>query len=705
MRNLWVFLALSVALAACTKTEKEIVYQYPPKDVLESFSTTTCAKKNCIKISKGSLNKTFLLMISGKTVGAIPQWADFKPAIVTFEQTGAQVGLFAVAPEAIYGQEDAKNLLQSFDVISEDENFVTFDWGQGLSSLRTQGVFDTEVDLGEDVGTSSSLEIVNAYIKNVSVSRELIEITQISKVRETKLTNRKENPFDSKDQGKPAIDTSEQTFNFSIQFYPYGKNPNFTPKLADKSRTVGFFVSKVAVPEVGGEKQNLITKWDFTTPVHFLMSANTPVEYQDAIREGLLYWNKVLGFEAVKVELGVDDRSAPPIHSVMVRWIPWEDAGYAYAQAQNDPLTGEMLRGQLFLTPAFAHTKGYTKKLAPVINPLVACDLGKTFQKGDVYPQTPEDKRIALDDLRSVAAHEAGHALGLRHNFAASASVAATQKDVLKAIGDYLKDANHPGLMTATTVMDYLKATEDILVGRFIQNNPLPYDQMAMKWAYSKGSEGLDPAVSKYCSDEDLMKASAAESTEIYDCRQMDPTGSSLLAFINAHVRDRQNLLSTKYKSILEKVFPEDEEITILPLETVLKDNHVSLGLDLLTKQIGYHKNAAGLVSLENWKNVLGRTLNPSPDSSLQSLLKADLDEVGSFANAKALLTPVSSSWTASDLQIVLDEIAKGQGTVKGRSYQLTADQQARLTQYFKDEAASAETELQKQLNDLFVGL
>jgi uncharacterized protein DUF4953 len=713
MKSLCGILILAVALTACTKTEKEVVYQYPPKDVLESFSTTTCAQKNCIKIAKSSLNKTFLLMISGKSVDVTPQWLDLKPSVVVFQQSGAQVGLFAVASEVIYGNDDAKNLIQSFDIMAEDEDSVTFDWAAGITSLRTQGVFDTEADLGEDGegggdGTGSSLQTLNSFVKSVKVSKDLIDVSQVSKIVQTQLISKKDNPFDSKEKGKPKLDVSEKTLNLSIQIYPYAKNPNFVPKLADKSRTVGFFVTKIATPEVAGEKQIFITKWDFTAPkgpVRFLVSANTPKEYLGSVREGLLYWNKVLGFEAIRVETGVNDSTVPPLHAVMVRWIPWEDAGFAYAQAQNDPLTGEMLRGQLFLTPAFAHTKGYVKKLSPVINPLVACDLTKSYNKGDYLPSNADELRIAQDDVRSVVAHEAGHSLGLRHNFAGSASVPLTQRGVLKAVSDYLADGGNQGALTSTTVMDYLKGTEDILIGKYIQNHPLPYDQMAMKWAYSQGISGLDPAVSKYCSDEDLMIASGRDNVEIYDCRQGDATGSSLITFINNHIRNRQVLLQSKYDSILAAMFPEEQDVYVGDLEVLLKDNHVDLGFKDLKKQIEIHKNHAGFVSLEKWKNVTQRGFKSDADPALDEILKQDLAEVGTFAAAKNMLTPVSSIWMASDLQVVSDAIAKGQGKIKGRDYQLTAAQQARLTQYFKDEAASAEADLQKQLNDLFVGL
>lgn len=707
MKSLWGVLALTAALAACTKTEKQVVYQYPPADTLQSFSTASCAKKNCIKINKSSLNKQFLLIISGKSVAAVPEWMDLKPQIVVFQQSGSQVGMFALSTEAIFGNEDAKDLVQSFDIVGEDDTSVTFDWGQGFSALRQEGVFDTEIDVGEDA-PQSSLRVLNSFISDVSTTTELIEIHQVSKFEETKLTSVKENPFDPKDTGKPSLETSENTYNLTVQIYPYAKNPNFQPKEADKSRTVGFFVTKTATPEVAADTKYMITKWDFSAPkgpVKYLISPNTPPEYLNSVREGILYWNKVFGFEAVTVEMAKSDRDVPPLHSVMVRWIPWEDAGFAYAQAQADPFTGEMLRGQLFMTPAFAHTKGYVKKLTPVINPMVACDFSKKFSLGEVDASNADEVRIAQDDIRSTIAHETGHSLGLRHNFAASASVPMTQMGVLQAISAYLTDVTNPGVKTATTVMDYLKGTEDILIGKYILSNPLPYDQMAMKWAYSADNKDLNPAVSKYCSDEDLVIASGRDNLTIYDCQQNDATGSSLTSFINNHVRNRATMLQTKYDDILAKLFPEDEDDYVADLGSILADNHVDLGLDLLKKQIGYHKKKDGIVSLAKWKNITQRGMKTATDPDLDKMLQADLAEVGGFAKAKAMVTPASSKWTQADLQVVLENIAKGQGVTKGRSYQLTADQQAHLTQYFKNEAARAETELQKQLNDLFKGL
>ena len=38
----------------------------------------------------------------------------------------------------------------------------------------------------------------------------------------------------------------------------------------------------------------------------------------------------------------------------MIQWLNWDQAGYAYADAQMDPRTGQVLHAQIFLPSSFA---------------------------------------------------------------------------------------------------------------------------------------------------------------------------------------------------------------------------------------------------------------------------------------------------------------------------------------------------------------
>jgi hypothetical protein len=359
------------------------------------------------------------------------------------------------------------------------------------------------------------------------------------------------------------------------------------------------------------------------------------------------------------------------------------------------------------MTPAWLHSKGRGKALTPVINPMVVCDFSDAPNASDAdYPDNPLDLRITQDRVRGVIAHEVGHIMGLRHNFAGSASGTLTATDIVRKIKNYLMDVNDSGAMTASTVMDYIRGPDEVLLGKYVQNNALPYDQMALKWAYAADGKDLNPMVSKYCSDEDISIASMRNKVVIYECRRQDPAGSPFVSLIDDQLRIRARLLQSKYDALISMIFPDDDPAMVNSLDRVLTANHVDLFLSSLKTQVGYYyPNRAGLVSLEKWRNELWRGLKSDKDPALDLHLKQDLDEVGGMMKVKELLTPKASGWTQPDLQGVLDLIAKGQGATKGgRTYQLSVEQQAQLTQYFKDEANYVEVQMQKELNDLFKG-
>ncbi|RYZ81597.1 MAG: hypothetical protein EOP06_23225, partial [Proteobacteria bacterium] len=305
-----------------------------------------------------------------------------------------------------------------------------------------------------------------------------------------------------------------------------------------------------------------------------------------------------------------------------------------------------------------------------------------------------------------VALFEVGHALGLRHNFAGSASVSISAVQIVQRLKEYLVDAKDPGAMTSSTVMDYIKGADEALLGRFIKGQALPYDQMAMKWAYADHDRDLDVRTSRYCSDEDISLALLRNKVEIYDCRRHDSAGSQFVTIIDDHLRVRKTLLMEKYKSIVEVLFPADEPNFVNSLPRLLEDNHPELGLQKLTAQMSYYRKKDNIISLEKWRNEIQRNFTTQKDPSLDRILQKDLDEVGGLTKVKALVYPNTADWTAADLNAVLQAIDEGNGvTPSGRTYQLTAQHKQLFADYIKGEAAYVQAQLEKQLNEVFRGL
>jgi hypothetical protein len=121
------------------------------------------------------------------------------------------------------------------------------------------------------------------------------------------------------------------------------------------------------------------------------------------------------------------------------------DGDYASTSyIQSDPLTGQILHAHVFVLP-------------------------ETMMNGDLEQQK--------DHLRYIIAHEVGHALGLRHNFASGEAM--------------------------TTVMEYFMLPQMLRIGRDIRTGApaLPYDTGVIRHVYLGAPLDVD-SLPPFCTDD-----------------------------------------------------------------------------------------------------------------------------------------------------------------------------------------------------------
>ena len=258
-------------------------------------------------------------------------------------------------------------------------------------------------------------------------------------------------------------------------------------------------------------------------PIVFWLDKNIPVNYRKSVEAGVLEWNKAfekIGFKnALVVKQQPDDADWDTMDAghASIRWFTGSDVGFARGPNHSDPRTGEIIDADIAmsdvfgrgsrrfivedggvgvgqrrltrLTDAWRHAGrdaycDYAHEVASEMD--FALDVLEA--RGDIAPDSPEAEAFVQAVIKDTITHEAGHTLGLKHNFKGS-TVYTRQQLEDKAFTE------KNGI--SGSVMDY-NAYNLALNGErrgSVNNTTLgPYDYWAIEYAYKPIDPASEPA-------------------------------------------------------------------------------------------------------------------------------------------------------------------------------------------------------------------
>jgi hypothetical protein len=336
-------------------------------------------------------------------------------------------------------------------------------------------------------------------------------------------------------------------FHYSISELP---PPGYRPRLADDR--IGHFFTQLEDYSTDTDfetSKRYITRWRLEKqdpsaplsppkqPIVFWLENTIPVQYRDAIREGVLLWNKAferIGFQdaiVVKQQPKNADWDAGDVRYSTIRWFAgYPEPGFAQGPSAVNPLTGEIYAADIrfdagitrffrrekneYIDPAGDSAPGLDDPVRPFLAPwnngsVEFCDLNQgaaldaefsfdLLVSRGMDPEGPDAEKFIHDYLVQIAAHEVGHTLGLRHNFRASTIHTLEQASDTDLM-------NKEGL--TGSVMDYIPtniAPQGVKQGPYHQVTLGPYDYWAIEYAYkpldAASPEGELPELRKIAS-------------------------------------------------------------------------------------------------------------------------------------------------------------------------------------------------------------
>ena len=706
-----------------------------PKQISSSFSvlgevpTSISLDKAKIVINKNSLDKEFLLQATLILQADVALGSGLKSRVVAFRQRGEKLYLMEATQGHTLSTDTPQNfVLAEFPILNETDSTLTFDFNAGMKDVYLMGDWtgsDFNGGAYDAAGNFYSISAKNAFIEKAEFnSNNQLVISQISQLPIT-------------EQGFST------NFPTEVRYYlsPYESNADFVSMKSQNFDRLGYFeVSPQHT--VNGKDIALVSKWDISKkPIVFAISANTPADYRQAVKDGALYWNKVFGRDVIQVVDAPAGVTAPDINNNVIQWVKWDDAGMSYADAQMDPRTGEIKHAQVYLTSAFAfHGKDAARSLLRLLNTPttrhdVASDemdeeevtLPTIHSKQDIISfrkkltamgeskmdqnlskfnalrslkianmsnmgmcdshltnhfaesltgllaNDPTDDQItkaSQDYVREVVAHEVGHTLGLRHNFAGSLAANYSLASRAQLAKQYLLTGVAPqGMITSSSVMEYQALEEAAITGNQIAQGiaALSYDVAAINALYN-GKKYAFNETPTFCTD--------SHADVFADCARFD-YGSSFIEYSKVSLESAiKGLPSRVFERFISAKTPTGGA-DATPIENVVLPRADKMAVSMIVSRFFAYLQFTS-------EGRLLKVRRQFPNSSAlfaEKIRKSELDymdgEITRLGGADAVFADIGLDLAARAQQQFLLQAAlyqDGQGNA-GQGYSFTADE------------------------------
>ncbi|MFM8357412.1 MAG: hypothetical protein ACKOET_02530, partial [Verrucomicrobiota bacterium] len=283
-------------------------------------------------LPRTALGREYLLSASVIPQQVSPTSTGLAGKIVRFEVFHDGVDLYESTKGLVVTEDlPARRLLTTFPIVEQDDRQVVIDFNRGMRRVFT------EIWYGSGV-RDRVLEVPQSRVFDASVQDNLLAIRQSVQVRDR--------------EGDANVE-SRYELRYFLSAYEEPAVPGREQSPVD-TRHARFFETAPLVEPTSGRSSDRMARFDLSRPIVFHYSANTPENYVQAVKDGILYWNRAFRTNVVRAEKAPEGVTAPDPRYNIIQWVPWDSAGSAYADILVDPRTGDSRHGQAYMTSVFA---------------------------------------------------------------------------------------------------------------------------------------------------------------------------------------------------------------------------------------------------------------------------------------------------------------------------------------------------------------